>query len=77
MDTGRRSASPNEILWTLTNAFVPARCLHVVAELGIADLFSDEPASVEELASRCGADPDSLDRVLSLLAAHGIFRRDG
>jgi O-methyltransferase len=69
--------NPHEILWTLTNAFVPARCLQVIAELGVADLIGDEPAEVEALASRCGADPDALDRVLSLLAGHGIFRRHG
>ena len=29
--------------------------------------------TISELASSCGADPDALDRVLRLLAAHGIF----
>jgi hypothetical protein len=64
---------PHEIIWTLTNAVVAATCLHLVAELGVADQVGDEPVSVEELASGCGADPDALGRVLRLLAAHGIF----
>lgn len=66
---------PHEIIWTLTNAVVPARCLHLAAELGVADQIENDPVTVDELASRCGADPDALDRVLRLLAAYGIFER--
>jgi O-methyltransferase len=68
---------PHEILWTLTNAVVPSKCLHLIAELGVADEIGDEPVSVAELASRCGANPDALDRILRLLAAHGIFEPRG
>lgn len=68
---------PHEILWTLTNGLVASRCLHVVAELGVADHVGDEAVSADELASRCGADPDALDRVLSLLVTHGIFAPQG
>jgi hypothetical protein len=70
--------APHELVWTLTNAYVPAACLHLIAELGVADRVGDETVPVAELASALEADPDALDRVLSLLAAHGIFeRRDG
>jgi hypothetical protein len=31
--------------------------------------------TVNDLASSCSVDPDALDRVLRLLAAHGIFER--
>jgi len=48
---------------------VPAR----VAELGVADHVSDEPAAAEDIATRCGADAGALERVLQLLAVHGIF----
>ncbi|MGB0094127.1 MAG: methyltransferase [Solirubrobacteraceae bacterium] len=68
---------PPESIWTLTNAVVPSTCLHLVAELGVADEIGEDPVSIDELASHYRANPDSLDRVLSLLAAHGIFRRDG
>ena len=64
---------PHEILWSLTNAVVASRSLHVIAELGVADQIDDEPVRIEELAAACGADPDGLDRVLRLLAAFGIF----
>ena len=70
---------PHENVWTLTNALVASRSLHVVAELGVADHIGDEAVSIKELATACGADPDALDRVLRLLATHGIFepQRDG
>ncbi len=64
---------PHELIWTLTNAVVPARCLQLAADLGVADHIADAPVPVDELAARCGADPDALERVLRLLAAYGIF----
>jgi hypothetical protein len=56
---------------------VSSRCLHVIAALGVADEIGDDPVSTPELASRCGADADALGRMLRLMAAHGIFERDG
>lgn len=64
---------PHEIVWTLTNAFIASRSLQAVAELGVADHIGEETLSITELAARCGADPDALDRVLRLLVTHGIF----
>ncbi|MEO8100698.1 MAG: methyltransferase [Acidobacteriota bacterium] len=57
---------------------VVPRCLHVVANLGVADALSDSPRSAEDLAADCGADAGALGRALRLLAAYGIFEsRDG
>ena len=64
---------PHEVIWTLTNAVVLSSSVHAVAELGVADHVGDGPVNVRELASRCGADPDALHRVLRLLATHGVF----
>lgn len=68
---------PHEIIWSLTNAIVASRSLHVVAEMGVADQIGDEPVSVKELATACSTDVDALDRILRLLAAHGIFEAKG
>lgn len=68
---------PHEKIWTLATAIVASRCLHVVAELGVADQIGDDPVEVDALADRCGADPGALDRVLYLLTAHGVFARTG
>src|SRR3954454_22449004 len=64
---------PHEIVWGITNAVVASRALHVVADLGVADHIAGEPVTAGELAERCGAHPDALDRVLRLLATVGAF----
>jgi len=68
---------PHELVWTLTTAGFAARCVHVVADLGVADWIDDIPVPAPELASACGVDADALGRVMSLLAAHGIFDHRG
>lgn len=50
-----------------------SRSLQVVAEIGIADVLSDEPRSAEDLARAVGAHPDSLNRALRMLSSQGIF----
>ena len=67
---------PHELLFSLTNAAVPARSLQVVADLGIADLVGDAAVPATELARWRDVDPGALDRVLGLLAAHGVFARE-
>jgi C-methyltransferase len=64
---------PREIIWTTTNGLVAARCLHAVADLGVADHIGAEAVDAAELARLCGADAEALDRVLRLLATQGIF----
>jgi hypothetical protein len=51
------------------------RALHVVAELGIADVLDGTSRSSAEIAKDVNADADALDRLLRLLASHGIFER--
>jgi len=70
-------ALPHQMVWGLAQAVVASKALHVVAELGVADHLDDQPMTASELAERCGANPDGLDRVLRLLCAHGIFRLEG
>jgi C-methyltransferase len=70
------AAPAHETVWALTNAVVPAACLHVIAERGVADRLA-EPTTVDDLAQSCSVDPAALDRMLRLLVSHGIFERDG
>lgn len=85
MSTGRVlqsvAAQPSEAniqLMQLTSAGWTSRCLHVIAEMGIADALGDQPQSTETLAKSAGAHPQSLNRVLRLLASVGIFKfKDG
>jgi SAM-dependent methyltransferase len=59
----------------LSRAHIAARCLHVLADCGAADAIGDAAAAPAEIAERVGLDADALDRMLRLLAAHGIFVR--
>jgi C-methyltransferase len=67
---------PHEAVWNLATAVVASRALHVVAELGVADHLADQPVPPKELARRCDADPDGLERLLRLLCTSGIFSHD-
>lgn len=66
-------SSANIQLMQLTTACWTSRCLHVVAELGVADALGDEPQSTEALANATDTQPQALYRVLRLLASVGIF----
>lgn len=49
------------------------RALHAVADLNIADALDQEPQSAADLAKHVGVDADALNRILRLLASHGVF----
>lgn len=58
----------------MSGAYCLPRCLHVVANLGVADVLNEAPLTAAELAAAIGADPDALERALRLLSANGVFR---
>lgn len=67
-----------ENLFGLAAGAFATRCLHVVADLGVADHIGDDPVPTARLSASCGADADALGRVLRLLTVHGLFvERDG
>jgi O-methyltransferase domain/Dimerisation domain len=66
-------SSANIQLMQLTTACWASRCLHVVAELGVADALGDQSQSTESLAEATETDPHALYRVLRLLASLGVF----
>lgn len=66
--------NPVETLQQIAGGYCLPRCLHVVAELGVADALDEKPLTAAELAAAVGAHPDALSRVLRLLAAHGVFQ---
>ena len=69
--------TPPKIVQSLAVAYWASRCLHVVAELGIADVLGDEPQSAEALARPSRVNARALHRVLRSLANHGVFTHDG
>ncbi|MGH7747209.1 MAG: methyltransferase family protein, partial [Candidatus Dormibacteria bacterium] len=70
---GMMVEQPHEIVWRLPTAGFAARCIQLVADLGVADRIEDSPVPVTDLAAFCAVDADALDRVLRLLATHGVF----
>jgi hypothetical protein len=66
---------PHELLRTVIDGAIPARCVQVVADLGVADQIDGEPVAAGVLAETCRVDAAALDRVLRLLAAQGVFDR--
>jgi hypothetical protein len=68
---------PARIIQDLAVAYWVSRCLHLVAELGIADHLADAPETADTLAGLCGIQPKALHRVLRALANHGVFAYDG
>ena len=66
-------STPREDLRHLFFGFRVSQALYAVAELGIADMFSDEPRSAEDLAADSGVHASSLARVLRLLSSEGVF----
>jgi len=61
----------------IAGGYALPRCLHVVADLGVADALGETPRTAAELAAAVGAHPDALGRVLRLLAAHEVFAVQG
>ena len=65
--------SPQDQMMQWITAKWISKPLHVVAELGIADLLCDGPLSVEGLAKKTDTHAPTLYRILRSLAAVGIF----
>ena len=76
MSTPEERPDP-QVVWALINSHVVSRCIHVIADFGVADALDSEPASAEELAERTGMNADALARMLRLLSAHGLFAGHG
>lgn len=73
LKTEAAPSAANIQIMQLTSAYWTSRCLHTVAQLGVADHLGDEPLPTEALAKATGTRPDALYRVLRLLASAGVF----
>ena len=68
--------SPAGALLQMATGHMVSQAIYVATKLGIPDLVSDAPKACEELARAVGADPSALHRLLRMLAARGVFRKD-
>src|SRR5262245_4779101 len=64
---------PAKLVSDLSRAHIAARCLHVIADCGAADAVGPGGATPATIAKHTGLTADALDRMLRLLAAHGVF----
>jgi hypothetical protein len=69
----RTSDNPRAFVGRLASYHYVPRCLHVSAELGVADAVPENGIDIRELANAVGAHTQALHRVLRVLAAEGIF----
>src|SRR5437773_174979 len=67
---------PAEALRRLVDGYQVSQAIHVVAVLGIADLLEEGPLASDDLATRTGAQPENLYRLLRALATVGVFREE-
>lgn len=67
---------PSAVIFTLINAFLTARCLHVLADAGVADVLDAEPVTATDAAAATGLNADALNRMLRLLASNGVFAHE-
>ena len=70
-------ANPFATVVGMAGGYCLPRCLHVVADLGVADALDETPRTADDLAGSVGAHPEALGRVLRLLSAHGVFETRG
>jgi len=65
------------VLFRMAWDFVTSQVLYVAAELGVADHLADGALSAQDLTSKIGAHADALARLLQVLVAFGILKREG
>ena len=70
-------SNPFATIQQIAGGYCLPRCLHVVADLGVADALGETPRTAADPAAAVGAHPGALGRVLRLLAAHGVFAVQG
>jgi ubiquinone/menaquinone biosynthesis C-methylase UbiE len=67
------SVAPEAALTQMITGSLGSQSVYVAAKLGIADLLSDGPMNVGELAVAAEVDAASLYRVMRALASFGVF----
>jgi hypothetical protein len=69
---GSDALARKKLLGILSGTWV-AQAVYALVKLGVPDLLAHGPATVEQLAVDCGADPRALSRLLRALALMGLF----
>ena len=75
-DHSNDNPTPQAAILRITGQLLPARCIAIAAELGLADKLAGKPQRAEELAESCGIHAPSLFRMMRFLASIGIFLQE-
>lgn len=77
--TSQPTPADAETMQELILAAWMSQAITAAADLGVADALHAGPLAIDELATKVGADPDALRRLLRVLIGKGIFvhRNDG
>jgi hypothetical protein len=67
---------PWAAVWERTMGIERTHVIGTIAELGVADLLADGPATAAQLAERLDVDADTLHRLLRVAALDGLLRVD-
>jgi hypothetical protein len=67
------NSNPFDTIQQIAGGYCLARCLHAIADFGVADVLNGEPKTAEEVASATQTNPGALRRAVRLLSAYGIF----
>jgi hypothetical protein len=67
------NSNPFETVQQIAGGYCLSRCLHAIADFGVADALDDEPQTAIVLATATGTNADALYRAVRLLSAYGIF----
>ncbi|AGY57678.1 methyltransferase [Gloeobacter kilaueensis] len=65
--------TPQQTVFDLIGGFWIARSIYLAAQIGVADVFDDQPKTIAQLAEATHTEPRSLYRLLRALASVGIF----
>ncbi|MBL8630041.1 MAG: hypothetical protein JNM81_10460 [Rhodospirillaceae bacterium] len=74
--TDQTAVPPHIALLRISGSVMLARCIGVVAELGLADGVAAAPKTAIELAAETKSHPGAMYRALRYLASNGIFAED-
>jgi precorrin-6B methylase 2 len=66
------ATAQNQALTEMAMGYFRSRVLSAAARLGVADALGEGERTVEQIASRCAAQPASLHRLLRALASFGV-----
>jgi SAM-dependent methyltransferase len=70
-------SKPEEALGQMMLGAWFTQALYVAAELGVADVLEEGPATAQELSSALETKEDGLSRVMRALCSAGFFNNDG